>query len=321
MPAKRSLACISAICALFVSCFIGCSRQAPVGPLVTGVASGTLGAGEAEAAGFGSASFYPLSIGNSWSYKGGGELRYLRDGVPTEPAFAYSFTETHRLIGTTTHEGTSYVVEEQVHVDPDSYYGPANWWERLRQDASGLFSLDTLLTEPPVLDGGKVLAQIAGNRTDHPLHVDLARGRPDGGPSLKRLERRLEMLRAFVRGVTGTSLEASTPTGLETMLLAYPLRTGASWSTRLDIPWPVRVDRVEKLDTPLGGITAYRIEINPGGTVVQEGEWVRVWYSRQGYLGYSIHLSGEQTNDQGEPTGTTFVADESMLVTSMSIAR
>jgi hypothetical protein len=55
--------------------------------------------------------------------------------------------------------------------------------------------------------------------------------------------------------------------------------------------------------------------------LVQEGEWVRVWYSRSGYLGYSIHTFTEETDANGDLTGNTFVADDSMMVTSVQVAR
>lgn len=290
-------------------------------PLASGeVAQSNSKATAADASGYGSATFYPLSIGSAWTYEGGGSFGYLRDGVPSGPDFRYAFTETHELIGTTRHEGTTYVVEEQVHRDiPESYYGPATWWDRVRQDAGGLFSLDTFLQEPPILESGKAAASPAGNGRGRALQADLAAWHPGGAAdaALQRLAERVEALRDLARGVARHRGE----TTQELTRLVYPLRPGTSWSIRPDFPWPARVDRVEILNTPAGRKTAYRIDLNPFGTVVQEGEWVRVWFSREGYLGYSIHSFEEETNENGEPTGSTFVADESMTVTSVDLAR
>jgi hypothetical protein len=109
------------------------------------------------------------------------------------------------------------------------------------------------------------------------------------------------------------------PKGVERTLLDYPLRIGKSWSIRPDFPWPARVSRFEILSTPAGRIPAVRIDINPFGDLLGEGEWVRVWYSRKGFLGYSLHFVSEGTNLDGSPSGVIYTADEWMMVTSVQI--
>ena len=326
MPTPRSLISpvSSFLVPLFLAALTGCSGRTPVGLDESGFsARGGSKVDPADAAGFGSGTFYPLSVGNSWAYRGGGQIRVIQDGVPTEPDFTYDFTEARQLIGTTNHEGTTYVVEEQVHHEiPEGIYGPFTWWVRLRQDANGLFALDTLLNAPPVLEGGRIVTQPAEDHTNLALRASLAAIPRTGSHAiaLEHLADRMVALREVARRGVGRN-ELGEPTGLELRQLVYPLRVGLSWSTRPDFPWPARVDRVEILNTPAGRKTAYRIDINPGGTAVNEGEWVRVWYSREGYLGYSIHLSSEVTNENGEPTGEIFVADESMTVTSINIVQ
>jgi len=78
---------------------------------------------------------------------------------------------------------------------------------------------------------------------------------------------------------------------------------------------------MELLSTPVGKIPAFRIDINPFGDLLQAGEWVRVWFSREGYLGYSIHTFAEGTNQDGEPTGVTYELDDWMKLTSKNIVR
>ena len=309
-----------------VVCLSGCSKSSPLAPRRNGAAAfGDAQARAAFAASRGWASFYPLDLGNSWSYEGGGMLRVVSAGRPPYPDYSYAFTESHRLIGTTHHEGTAYVVEEQVHHQvPESPYGPATWWDRLRQDRKGLYSLDTLLQSPPPLDGNQIgVARAGASGNSHPYRIDVAawRGARASDASLERFANRVETMREAVRGVIRGDRGRSPPTGLELRRLVYPLRPGTSWSIRPDFPWPARVNRFEILETPAGRFPAFRIEINPFGTLIHEGEWVRVWYSRKGYLGYSIHTIFEGTNPDGSPSGITYVADEGMKVASVQIVR
>lgn len=310
---------------LLALCFTGCSKSPPLDPLSKArVEASASSATAAGAAGYGSASFYPLYVGNSWSYEGGGTARVLPgDGSPPVEDFRYAFTETRRLIGTTHHGGTAYVVEEQVHHSvPESYFGPTTWWSRMRQDRSGLFALDTLLQSPPVIDGARAAASPT-YQGSHPYRIGSTAWLHDGSndPSLERFADRVEMLREAVRGIIRRGAGPAAAAGLELRFLVYPLHPGLSWSTRPDFPWPVWVDGVEDLNTPAGRFPAYRIGVNPFGTTQPDGEWIYLWYSRQGYLGYSIHTSAPATGPDGEPTGITYVFDDSMRVTSVQVAR
>ncbi len=300
----------------------GCSKTSPPTGLPAGysAAADASRGGAAAASGFGSGSFYPLAIGNAWSYAGGGVLRLVSGPGSYLDNYGWAFTESRRLIGTTHHEGTAYTVEEQVHQDVSEYNGPWTFWVPLRQDSHGFFSRDTYLQEPPVLDGNRVASNGAKPGTP-PLHLTAFAARHGKDASVERLAARVEKLRELARGFMRGDRNSSTAAAWETQLLGYPLRPGQTWSARMDIPWPVTVDRVEQLETPAGRFQAYRLDINPGGNFVHEGEWVRVWYSRSGYLGYSIHTFVEQTDENGDPTGNTFVVDDSMYVTSVQVAR
>ncbi len=323
-PARYLQSLNVVICVLAVS-LSGCSKSSPLEPLAKGAAASAGNQTPAAAAsGYGSSSFYPLGIGNTWTYEGGGSIRAISggDGSPGQD-FSYAFTEVHRLIGTTHHEGTAYVVEEEVHQEiPESPYGPVTFWDRLRQDPQGLFSLDTLLQEPPAMDPNGIIAAAASPRMGHAFGVDVAGMRREGvsQASIERFAARVEMFREAAHGIARRG-DASPPSGLELKRLVYPLHPGLNWSIRSDFPWPVRVGKMEALDTPAGKFSAFRIDVNPFGNLIQEGEWIRIWYSREGFLGYSIHTFLEGTNEDGEPTGITYVADETMKVTSMHIER
>jgi hypothetical protein len=312
---------LSFLAILLLVSITSCSKPSPFDPLSATTAQ-VSGPAPALAGGFGSGTFYPLTIGNHWSYEGGGASRILStDGSPPIEDFSYAFTETRQLIGTTHHEGIAYVVEEQAHHElPQSSNGDNVWWSRLRQDRAGLFVLDTLLQVPPTLDGGRTL-QATPDQTSRPFRIDPDKFRRSGLTDAARqaLADRLELMRKAVRGITrgGTA----TSSNLELTFLLYPLHHGLSWSTRPDFPWPIWVDGMETLETPAGKFLAYRLGVNPFGTTVHPGEWIFVWYSREGYLGYSIHAESPVTGPNGDPTGQVYVSDDSMRVTSVEIAR
>ncbi len=317
-PSSPQAMAFPILAALVATLLIGCSRSPTLSPLAPREDAHALSVA-AGAAGYGSGSFYPLTFGYEWDYEGGGSLRAVSgDGVPHSD-FSYRFTERHRLIGTTHHEGTQYFVEEQIHHSiPEDFYGPVTYWSRMRQDRAGLFFLDTLLLAPPALDGARLEYATAGENV-HPFRIDEIRlqGLGSDAASIRRLADRVEMLREAVRGI----VRDVAPSGLELRELVYPLRPGLNWSIRPDFPWPVTVVGIGPLDTPAGRFTAYRLSVNPFGTTIHAGEWIYLWYSREGYLGYSIHTFLKGTGPDGEPTGVTYVADESMRVTTVQVAR
>jgi len=189
----------------------------------------------------------------------------------------------------------------------------------LRQDRFGLFGVDTLLQEPPVIDGARV-ATATGYRADHPYRIDSAAWRHNGldDVSLDHFVDRVEMLREAAHGIVRPGAGLATTIGLELRFLVYPLHRGTSWSIRPDFPWPAWVDMVENLDTPAGKFPAYRIRMNPGATL-HDGEWIYLWYSRQGFLGYLLHTSTPKAGPDGEPTGDFYVFEEGMRVTSVQV--
>lgn len=310
-PVTRSIAAIALISTSLV---LGCSSRNPVRPVPRGGADLAAGSPSAGAAGFGSGAFYPLSVGNAWNYAGGGIVSYLGNDGPV-PYFTWAFTESDRLVGTVVqNEATYFVREEVTRQVPDDGYGPFTYWTRMRQDAAGLYFADSLLFDSAEGTGTSLAAVTRGPRLDFTRPGSSART----AIALARLADRVAYLRGVVRGLASRS---STPGAIELLELSYPLRIGATWDIRPDVPWPATVEKVEILDTPAGSMNAYRIGINPGGTMIHEGEWARVWYSRDGYLGYSIHTFIIGTDENGDPTGETYVADDSLRVASLAISR
>ncbi|HET9952591.1 MAG TPA: hypothetical protein VFS09_12430, partial [Candidatus Eisenbacteria bacterium] len=291
--------------ALLLAAILGCSNPSPLTPAVPRGELASSGRAGAAASGYGDASYYPLGVGNKWIYSGSiREHVYDRGGTLVEVGIDVDYDEVRHLIGTTQHEGLSYVVEETTHrsnLDGDG--PPTRWWFRWRQDRAGLFGLDTVLFEPPPMGSALLPAGSPSQRgvysgAPYAAHLQL---RGVSAETRERLEARLGELRALAHGwvptVSGGAKPASRVDG-ELTELVYPVRPGAEWSIRSDFPWPARVAALEVLDTPAGNFPAARVDIFPPFQM-NEDEWVRVWYSRSGYLGYWIRFVYLESDEPG----------------------
>ena len=262
--------------------------------------------------GFGGGSFYPLGFGDRWQYQG--TLSLVSYGAYPGPQgdtlAQLEFTEEHRIVGAEDREGWRYQVREERIVEPGTAGGETVSWSRLRQDRSGLYAADIDVTEPPTASGvaGSVPpAEAAAMAPEASLRATLAGGGIAGEP-VTRLLKRLKIARAAARAGSGPRVGSGAASESELTWLRYPPHPGSAWDIRPDFPWPARVDRIEILDTPAGRMPAYRIETDPFGSTVGDGEWVRLWYGRSGYMGYSIHLVEPWT------TTSVVVTDEQMLL-------
>jgi hypothetical protein len=308
-PRSNLLASL-AVCALAT---LGCSRTAPLDP--SSPYSEVLAAGRTglQASGYGSGSFYPLAIGNEWQYEG--RISIVSFGAYPGPdgdtLAALEYSEHHEIVGEQEIGGRIYRTREERRVEaapPDEHV----IWSPMRQDRTGLFAADVDGSDPPPA-ASRSVETVPPAWSVALLGSGAATRSPRVGQALARLLARADVARRAVRG----HQVAAGPDGDELVWLLYPLRPGQSWDIRPDFPWPARVDGIEILDTPAGRVPAYRIDTNPFGTTVGEGEWIRLYYGRRGYLGYSIHLVDPATS-AGD---AYFVFDDAMLLTSADLAR
>src|SRR5439155_10704078 len=97
------------------------------------------------------ARFYPLHIGNRWTYAGETSLQVLPNGAPPEPPYVASYTlvSTHTCLESFL--GQSYVVERQTYT-----VGPQTnqTWVLYRQDFGGLFEADRVVGDAPACENG-----------------------------------------------------------------------------------------------------------------------------------------------------------------------
>ena len=296
----------------------GCSKSAPLDPNSKQSAIAGVGS-DAATAGFGTGAFYPLALGNSWEYEGSSRLVFVNpDGSPGGDPIETQLVESDRIIGTEVRNGVSYFVREEVlNESPDPYTGQWITWSRMRQDRSGLYAADVNSDEPPALESSVARDAPAGAKPGRPtLDVETLEQRGFSKASAAAFADRLERLREAARGwVRAADATRASQEGELTWLL-YPLHVGVEWNIRPDMPWPARVDQVERIDSKMGPLTAYRIETNPLGAPLPEGEFVRLFYGRVGYIGYSIHSSFQAADENGQPTGVTAIVDEVRLLTA-----
>lgn len=270
--------------------------------------------------------FFPLSIGNRWTYAG--ELTILMDdGVPS----VFERKEVRSLIGTEERFGREYVVEKQYNIDEDGDT-LAPYWYRYRQDRAGLYTADIAASEPP-LDGfarAPYLHSARGSRSERMARIwDRISRRIETGDReaySKAWERLCVKLRAIgAAGEAGPgypSLGKGPPGGVlpeEITMLAYPLHPGQEWVIR-DDPFYVGafVECHEVLELTPGRFGGYKIGIDNG--LFGPNDWAYVWYGRDGFLGSRVHVESEILDPYGNPMGT-MIADEYLFLESLDLVK
>jgi hypothetical protein len=285
------------------------------------------GAAIAAARGYGGESFYPLHDGNRWEYAGRLTTGMLAsDGSVSEDDWPITYTESHQIAGIEEQNGRSYSVRQEIRRSHSEFGDDESIFRSfVRQDRTGLFAADALLGDPngtglaTATGSAGVAGHAAPAALGHTVRASLRR-RGATAATVERFARRVERAETSVRGYPQPHPGDGGASQTEVTWLLYPVHTGQSWDLRPDFPWPARVAGIEPLDTPSGRVVAYRIETDPFGGTVDEREWIRLFYGRSGYLGYSLHLQEQGLDEDGNPTGITYVFDDEMLLTSANLA-
>jgi hypothetical protein len=297
----------------------------------------SLGAGEHP----GHRGFYPLTIGNTWTYKGT-FLATVRPDSCDSPCVAIGFIdrwrESRELVGTETLFGREYVVEEQtrwsdwgipfdtIRVDtmasPTAY--PMAFRVLYRQDQAGLYEADAQNWQPSGTNGGLAAAHGApATDLQERLSVTLQRK----GMALTaveaaaydaanvRLQEKLDVVAAALAwhghrpgpfgGGRGGVLDH------EITRLKYPLHPGQCWVIRDSPLFTSRVIRHEVLRLPAGRLGGYQIRIE--SELFGPEDRVHIWYGRAGFLKLSATLYGEAIDEWGNHIGTLVSTEYSAL--------
>jgi hypothetical protein len=314
----------AALCILVLAAGCGTLDQGPGVPDSqamgeSGIADANdLLAPDAHASGHGG--FFPLDIGNLWTYSG--ELTVAIE--PGDPIVTERL-EVHSIIGTEELFGREYVLEKQFNIDEDGdTLSP--YWVRYRQDRAGLYEADVAGSEPP---SGTLLPRRVGDSHTAPM----ARIWNRISPTLRTGEReaykaawedlclKLRVIdNAARRPVAFAALSKGPPGGVmseEITRLEYPLHPGQEWTIR-DDPFYVlgACESHDVLDLPPGRMPGYKIAIT--NDLLGPNDWVYVWYGRRGFLGSEFYVETEIIDPNGNPMGT-LVAEEHLFLESLDL--
>jgi len=296
----------------------GVDRQNPLRPVPgaprSALESGaiTLGRNEPFGPGEPGAGFYPLAIGNSWSYATSFQVTVLDSAGNVFESFGVTGTSDRSLTGVATIFARSYVEEDWI--DHESGQPEAILFSVFyRQDRSGLYEADppfTSITPLPVrpasaTPGPAALRSAAISRAFH--------GRVSRSALNSMLERLDQMTGGGRRG-----RPRGGPLDHEITRLSYPLRPGAHWVIRADPRFESTVERVGPIDEPAGRFVGARIRID--SEFFGPKDHVELRYGRAGFLGLSAHTESIATDEAGNVIGT-MVAEQRQDLTALKLRR
>ena len=264
----------------------------------------------------GKGEFYPLAIGNTWTYTGEFSMRF-GSGSP----YSSSKDETRTIIGTEALFGREYMLEEQVLIAGSLFGGvdTFTYWVRRRQDRAGLYSADVAISDPPGEEN--VAANPSGGNPERDMDRwdelwkraadDLA---PDDRDTAERVKEvhfnKIKTVNDLIGRRTGSAFLTGPPGGIlpdEIQRLKYPMHTRQEWIIRDEPLFYSVVEGMDVLDLPAGRMNGWRIFIH--NEFLGENDIVYFWYSRQGFLCMDVHLETEDYT-----FGAIIITDETLYL-------
>jgi hypothetical protein len=270
--------------------------------------------------------FYPLDIGNHWTYLG--ETVVVIDG---DTSSVIHTREERSIIGTEERFGRLYILEEREAVDEDGNI-LTTFWVRYRQDRAGLYEADIPITEPPLAGTGEPSddrphAAAPRDRMANIWPDAVARIAPEKEDAYREgwenLCRRLRIINiALGRETAATPVLGGPPGGVlpeEITRLQYPLHPSQAWIIRDDeILVSAVVEEHDVLDLAPGKMGGFKIRLLNDDLGPED--LVHVWYGRTGMLGLSVYIEQELVDPGGNPIGT-LVFDERRFLESLDLVR
>jgi hypothetical protein len=300
----------------------GCGRTAtPIAPADPRVPESALraetgGAGGLAQGGPSANLFYPLDLGNHWSYEHFLTLYFDPDDGPPEPAFGISDQRERELVCVESFSGRSYIVEQQ------SFTGSPLWWVRYRQDGTGLYEADVNIAMPPDCAAETRMRRLDAESA--PAAVDEAAWAavaahvtdPREQAALRRIQERATAIRrALGYGPAPAPITARPGDGVqpgELTRLEYPLHPGATWVIRADPRFESTVEGADALDLAVGRVPGWRIRVD--NEFLGPGDRVHFWYGRSGFLKLVAHFEDVVTDPNGNRIGLMIAEDREELV-------
>lgn len=259
----------------------------------------------------GQGDFYPLALGNSWSYTG--ERSML---IGDNESYNVSVQEIRTITGTEELFGREYVLEEQFSIisgdiEPDD---TITYWSRYRQDRAGLYAADVATNTPP----GEILVMI---RT--PWEKLWQRSIEKLESVDKKAAERVRIAHfnkiAAVNELLGRgnsrALQTGPPGGIlpdEIQRLKYPLHPRQEWIIRDTPLFYSVVEKHEVLELPAGRMNGWKIRVY--NEFLGNNDIVYLWYGRSGFLGMTVHLETTMDGVYG-----TVISDENLFLVSYDL--
>lgn len=263
--------------------------------------------------------FFPLAIGNVWDYDR--TFDYVMFDNDGNIADMQSLNEEviYEIIGVEQRFGREYVLNQQRYVRET---GDLLWWNRYRQDRSGLYAADIGLGEPPAFSlVAAARMQPAQNTLLMPQIMPMRSMAmaPDQLQAWEAAWQRLVEKRMAIAAALGAA-QFGPPGGAlsnELTVLRYPLHPGRHWLNRNTLfVVESEVEGNDVLDLPAGRFPAWRVRLT--NEAFGDNDSALFWYSRSGILKESVHIESIATDLAGNVLGT-FVSDELLLLVDLDL--
>ena len=297
--------------------FTGCSRQSTIPS-----ASDTLDGGAERLLGpeigspsdmFGrgrGSSFYPLAIGNQWTYSIRSRSTIVTEAGAQPPVVTQS-PWIASITGTAVTDTRTYFIQAEYDprvVGPGP--GPASTI-LMREDRSGLYEADQFIRATPT-----ALRPTAATQWRASMDPAIA-----GTTQSAAFARAADVIAARLDLVMGGGMGRPSPGGPdpgEISMLRYPLRPGAHWVVR-NSPLFTRtvVDRVVAR-LPAGVFDSWKLRGD--SELFGSTDRVHFWYGRAGLLRIRIHVEAEATDEAGNSVGRLIV-DQDQVLTALTLHR
>ncbi len=267
--------------------------------------------------------YFPLAIGNSWTYTG-------ESSISMEGSEQYSIliNETRTLVGTEVLFDREYVLEKQeitqIGLDEITTY-----WLRYRQDRAGLYEADVSIINPPGADRYKISSSDDNSDSYRDRWTSLWKQLADNLKSIdnETIERariihfnKISMINELLgRSANSAMLTSGPPGGVlpdEIQRLRYPLHPRQEWIIRDTPLFYSFVESHEVLDLSAGRMTGFKIRIY--NEFLEENDIVYLWYGRCGYLGMYAHFETDMRDAEGNIIGT-MISDENLFLESYTL--
>ena len=265
------------------------------------------------------AEYFPLAIGNSWTYAG--DLCISMEG---SEHYCLLINETRTLVGTEVLFDREYILEKQE-ISQIGLDEIITYWLRYRQDRAGLYEADVSIINPPGADRYIISSSDPYRDRWTALWKQLV----DNLKSIdnETIERariihfnKISIINELLgRSANSAMLTSGPPGGVlpdEIQRLRYPLHPRQEWIIRDTPLFYSFVESHEVLDLTAGKMSGFKIRIY--NEFLEENDIVYLWYGRRGFLGMSVHFETEMRDAEGNIIGT-MISDENLFLESYTL--